>query len=66
MTSPPRLMPGMKGPHMKLSAKELATVACSILSHAGATARDAERVATRLVDANLTGHDSHGVGMIPA
>lgn len=51
---------------MKLSAKELTTVARSILSHAGATARDADRVATRLVDANLTGHDSHGVGMIPA
>ena len=51
---------------MKKSAQQLTSLATSILSHAGGTPDAAHRVATRLVDANLTGHDSHGVGMIPA
>ncbi len=32
---------------------------------AGSSAREADLVADHLVMANLTGHDSHGVGMIP-
>ena len=32
---------------------------------AGSSPREAELTADHLVDANLTGHDSHGVGMIP-
>ena len=32
---------------------------------AGASAIEAERTADHLVEANLTGHDSHGVGMAP-
>lgn len=32
---------------------------------AGSDAREARLTADHLVDANLTGHDSHGVGMIP-
>lgn len=32
---------------------------------AGSSAREAELAADHLVAANLTGHDSHGVGMIP-
>jgi uncharacterized oxidoreductase len=32
---------------------------------AGARAHEAQQVADHLVDANLTGHDSHGVGMAP-
>ncbi|MFY0648755.1 malate/lactate/ureidoglycolate dehydrogenase [Sulfitobacter geojensis] len=51
---------------MKISAENLTTLATSILTHAGGTEDAARRIATRLVDANLTGHDSHGVGMIPA
>src|SRR3989304_9047233 len=31
----------------------------------GSDAREAKLVAENLVPANLTGHDSHGVGMIP-
>ena len=33
---------------------------------AGSTPAEAEIVADHLVEANLRGHDSHGVGMIPA
>ena len=51
---------------MKISADTLTSFATAILLHAGAREDAARRVAARLVDANLTGHDSHGVGMIPA
>jgi hydroxycarboxylate dehydrogenase B len=51
---------------MNITPKRLATFAASILTHAGGDADRAGRVADRLVSANLTGHDSHGVGMIPA
>lgn len=51
---------------MKISAADLTALATSILTHAGGTPEAAGKVATRLVSANLTGHDSHGVGMIPA
>ncbi|MDP5348106.1 MAG: Ldh family oxidoreductase, partial [Paracoccaceae bacterium] len=51
---------------MKISADNLTSLATAILAHAGADTDAARRVATRLVGANLTGHDSHGVGMIPA
>jgi uncharacterized oxidoreductase len=36
-----------------------------IWKHAGSTEREAALVADHLVLANLSGHDSHGVGMIP-
>lgn len=51
---------------MNVSAEHLTAVATSILAHAGKNPEAADIVARRLVDANLTGHDSHGVGMIPA
>ena len=51
---------------MKISAEHLTALATSILTHAGGQPDAAQRIATRLVSANLTGHDSHGVGMIPA
>lgn len=51
---------------MKISAEKLTSLATSILSSASGNPDAAHRVATRLVGANLTGHDSHGVGMIPA
>lgn len=38
----------------------------AIWRHAGSTDREAELVAEHLVQANLAGHDSHGVGMIPS
>lgn len=37
----------------------------AIWVHAGSTATEAQLVADHLVEANLTGHDSHGIGMIP-
>ena len=38
----------------------------AIWRHAGSTEQEAARVADHLVQANLAGHDSHGVGMIPS
>src|SRR5689334_7986115 len=37
----------------------------AIVAAGGSDAREAKIVAENLVTANLTGHDSHGVGMIP-
>ncbi len=37
----------------------------AICAAGGSDAREARIVADNLVDANMTGHDSHGVGMIP-
>jgi uncharacterized oxidoreductase len=51
---------------MKIASQDLIAAATSILFHAGKNKEAAELVASRLVNANLTGHDSHGVGMIPA
>jgi uncharacterized oxidoreductase len=51
---------------MNISAADLTAFAAAILDHAGGNPDAAGRVAARLVGANLTGHDSHGVGMIPA
>lgn len=51
---------------MMISADDLTALAARILVNAGAGQDAARRVAGRLVDANLTGHDSHGVGMVPA
>lgn len=43
----------------------LDTAVQALFRHAGSEAREAELAAAQLVGANLTGHDSHGVGMIP-
>jgi hydroxycarboxylate dehydrogenase B len=43
----------------------LATCVEAIVAAGGSDAREAKLVAENLVTANLTGHDSHGVGMIP-
>lgn len=51
---------------MKIPAEHLTALATTILSRASGRPDKAAKVAARLVDANLTGHDSHGVGMIPA
>jgi uncharacterized oxidoreductase len=49
-----------------VSADGLNAAICAILAGAGSNAREQKLVADHLVLANLTGHDSHGVGMIPA
>ncbi|HET8733377.1 MAG TPA: Ldh family oxidoreductase, partial [Anaeromyxobacteraceae bacterium] len=47
-------------PHLQLRA-----LAVRVLAAAGAEEADARVVADHLVDANLSGHDSHGIGMLP-
>ena len=46
-------------------AQELRTQSAAVLKAAGSTAEEARLVADNLVLANLSGHDSHGVGMVP-
>lgn len=50
---------------MQIAPDSLRRFAAGILSRASGQPELAARVADRLVIANLTGHDSHGVGMVP-
>ena len=50
---------------MQIAADRLRQLAATILQAAGSSAAEAEKVATRLVGANLAGHDSHGVIRVP-
>jgi len=50
---------------VKIEADTLRLFAAAIFEHAGCARAEAERVGRRLVEANLTGHDSHGVIRIP-
>jgi uncharacterized oxidoreductase len=51
---------------MKIFTKDvLAKCIEAIVAAGGSEAREAKLVAGNLVTANLTGHDSHGVGMVP-
>ncbi|MFM0734717.1 malate/lactate/ureidoglycolate dehydrogenase [Paraburkholderia sediminicola] len=50
---------------LRIPADQLHAYVRAIWEQAGSTPREAELVADHLVAANLTGHDSHGVGMIP-
>ncbi len=45
--------------------EELRQLGCAIYERMGASASEAKTVADLLVDANLAGHDSHGVVRIP-
>jgi hydroxycarboxylate dehydrogenase B len=47
------------------SAGRLGSIVRGIFEAAGSSAREAGLIADHLVEANLKGHDSHGVGMIP-
>ncbi|MEM7079520.1 MAG: malate/lactate/ureidoglycolate dehydrogenase [Pseudomonadota bacterium] len=49
-----------------IAAAQLTQFVTQIFITCGAGSGDAEEVATHLVAANLKGHDSHGVGMVPA
>jgi uncharacterized oxidoreductase len=51
---------------MNIHADRLRTVIATIFSAAGCDASESERIATHLVDANLVGHDSHGVLRVPS
>jgi len=48
-----------------LKAPDLTARIATILRAAGSSAEEADTVASNLVLANLSGHDSHGVGMLP-
>jgi uncharacterized oxidoreductase len=48
-----------------LQAQYLRAQAATIFIASGSTAAEAEKVADNLVMANLSGHDSHGIGMLP-
>lgn len=47
-------------------AARLQTFIASIFVAAGSSSQEAAQIAEHLVASNLTGHDSHGVGMLPA
>ena len=49
----------------KFTADALRRQMAAVLKAAGSSAEEAQQVADNLVMANLSGHDSHGVGMIP-
>jgi hydroxycarboxylate dehydrogenase B len=48
-----------------IAAHELRAQVATVLIAAGSAPDEAETVAANLVMANLSGHDSHGVGMLP-
>jgi len=50
---------------LTLQASALRDQVASIIAAAGSSAIEAKQVADNLVLANLSGHDSHGVGMVP-
>ena len=51
---------------MQIHAAPLTNLVAEIFKTAGASSADAQEVASHLVEANLKGHDSHGIGMTPA
>jgi uncharacterized oxidoreductase len=51
---------------MRHSAERLSKMGAAIIEAGGSTAEEARLVADHLVEANLAGHDSHGIGMIPS
>ena len=51
---------------MQISADQLCSLARAIFQHGGADDGEALQVADKLVEANLFGHDSHGIGMVPS
>ena len=50
---------------MRVTADRLRRLTETILTSGGSAGGEAALVADHLVQANLAGHDSHGVGMIP-
>jgi len=55
----------MPGPSMVVAAEGLRRLTRAILAAGGSEEAEAALVADHLVAANLAGHDSHGVGMVP-
>ncbi len=48
-----------------IAVDSLLTRCAALVQAAGSSAQEAQQVAANLVEANLRGHDSHGVGMLP-
>jgi hydroxycarboxylate dehydrogenase B len=65
------MMPGCSkrgeamGSHTVMRGEALRGFIAAILAAAGSGEAEAREVAAHLVEANLKGHDSHGIGMIP-
>lgn len=57
---------GMTVPSLTVHPTLLHEVVSTIVQASGSDAREAGLVADHLVAANLAGHDSHGVGMVPS
>lgn len=55
----------MSGDQVILTADELRKLVAEVFECAKCSAEEAQRVARYLVEANLTGHDSHGVIRVP-
>lgn len=55
----------MSNPAVVVHAEPLRRFVQAVVARGGSLPREAELVAHNLVEANLTGHDSHGVGMLP-
>src|SRR5437868_23482 len=53
-------------PAMKIASDRLRQLTASIFQAAGCSSTEADRIATHLVEANLVGHDSHGVIRVPS
>src|SRR5437773_12295597 len=51
---------------MNVSADRLRQRTAAIFHAAGCQSSEAERIASHLVEANLVGHDSHGVIRVPS
>ncbi len=50
---------------IRIAPDNLHQMVYSLWQHAGSSRSEAKKIADHLVAANLAGHDSHGVGMIP-
>ncbi|MDW9250239.1 malate/L-lactate dehydrogenase family protein [Burkholderia cepacia] len=50
---------------LRMRAEPLHAFVAALWERAGSNEREARLVADHLVGANLAGHDSHGIGMIP-
>src|ERR1700729_638213 len=48
-----------------IPVEKLIDFVADVFAHAGSSAEEANRIATYLTTANLTGHDSHGVIRVP-
>ena len=54
----------MSGMHT-IGVDRLHAAVRQVVAGFGSSAQEVEEVATNLIEANLTGHDSHGIGMLP-